>query len=372
MKDFVIDAGINDVLITSDGQSYIDFVSGYGSVIVGHANTVIIEGLKSQIDKLWVTGKYKHNRLDQACQLIQSFLTKDYYVSELYSTGMEAIEFSLRIAAIKTGRSAYAGFSKSMHGKSLATVSLSWANPFSLSNFYRVPFINSLKEPDLLIYIEKLFKAEKIAAFIIEPIQGSAGGYEASPAFYQSLVELCKTYNVVSVVDEILTGFFRAGHASYCLAHDIYPDIIVFGKSIGNGFPVSAVVLNKDIEVLPNMLPKSTYSSNPLACASVCATLTEIIRLDVREKIQHIHDQVVEHMRPVVNKNFTLRGNGALWNIEPPEGVNSERLGSAIRELGVITAFTDKYIRLLPTATITESNLTSGLEKVAEACVNYS
>lgn len=368
MNDFIIESGLNDQLISQDGKSYIDFLSGYGSVIVGHSNEAVNQALKSQIDKLWISGKYQHSQREQTFEQIQSFLTKNYFVSELYSTGMEAIEFSLRVTAIKTAKNSFAGFSGSMHGKSLATSSLSWANSFGLFHFHRLPFIDSLSEPEILKQIENLFQLKKIAAFYVEPIQGSAGGHQASVSFYQTLVELCKAHDVMSVFDEILTGFFRAGEASFCLANEIKPDILIFGKSIGNGFPVSAVVLSQSIDVSPNMLPKSTYSSNPLACAVVSATLVEVSRLNVREKVQQIHTQVYEQLNTLTKLNFNIRGMGALWTIEPPEHIDLITLGQRILELGVVTSVTDKYIRLLPTATITESALANGLEKVVTAC----
>ena len=372
MNNAVIDYGLNDILIMSDRREYIDFQKGSGSVILGNANPAVCEALKSQADKLWISGKYIHNRLDEAIQRIESYLRDDYYLAELYSTGMEAIEFSLRIAAIRTGKQAFAGFTNSVHGKSLAASSLSWNNPFSLANFHRIPFLAVREEGGLLEIIENLFKTEDIAAFYIEPIQGSAGGYEASPGFYQSLVELCKMYNVTSVVDEILTGFFRAGHASYALAHGIYPDIIVFGKSMGNGFPVSAVVLRKNIKVLPGMMPKSTYSSNPLACAAVCATLQEFKRINIAEKVSHIHSIVAERLKKVTDNSFKVRGKGALWLIEPPAHVNCEQLGRNIFDAGVVTPYTETHLRLLPPATIKESNLELGLKIVVDACLSYT
>lgn len=369
MMDLIIESASNDILVDSDGRSYIDFQSGYGSVIVGHSNKAVVRALAEQADKLWIAGKFRHEQLDQTHQLIESFFNPDYSVAELYSTGMEALEFSLRTAAVQTGKNAFAGFTNSMHGKSLATSSLSWDNDFSIPNFHRMPFVDSLPESEIIAQIEELFQSGTIAAFFVEPIQGSSAGCQASPDFYRSLIALCTAHNVISVVDEVLTGFFRAGYASFSLGNNIFPDVIVFGKSMGNGFPVSAVLLKNSIEVVPAMLPKSTYSANPLACAVICATLDEITRLHVDKKVNAIQALVLEHITPLNEEGYSLRGSGALWIIEPPAGVSAYRLGETILQSGVVTSYTDRTIRLLPTATIIEENLISGLEKVYESCL---
>ena len=84
MKNFIIDSAVNDILIAGDGEQYIDFFSGYGSVLVGHANTAVNEQLKNQIDRLWITGKNHHRQRDQTYQLIQSFMSDEYSVAQIY------------------------------------------------------------------------------------------------------------------------------------------------------------------------------------------------------------------------------------------------------------------------------------------------
>jgi 4-aminobutyrate aminotransferase-like enzyme len=368
MKEIIIDYGLNDIVTTLDGREYIDFSSGYGSVILGHANPAVNNALKSQIDKIWITPVYKTSNYGEVEHLIERYIPEGFFFSALYSTGMEAIEFTLRVAAIATGRKAYAGFDRSMHGKSLATSSLSWENPFGLDNFFTLPFIDSQPESELLERVEDLFRTQEIASLYLEPIQGSTGGLEASRHFYQEVIALCRAHGVLSVVDEVLTGFFRAGHASYCAEQGLSPDMIIFGKSIGNGFPVSAVVLRNNIEVQRSMLPNSTYSSNPLACSAVSATLKEISKLDIRGKIQNIHARTSETLEPLAELGFVIRGRGALWFIEPP-GFEASRIGARIASSGTLTAFTTSHLRLMPTATISDANLTAGLNKVVEGCL---
>lgn len=372
MKEPVVEYGLNDILYLSNGRQCIDFQTGYGSVILGHCNPALTEALKLQTDRIWIAGKYGNDRQDEATSRIRSFLTDAYPQVAFYSTGMEAIEFSLRIAAIRTGRNSFAGFANSVHGKSLAASSLCWTNPYGLANFHRLPFIDSVPEDALLEKIEDLFRSERIAAFYVEPIQGSAGGHEASPAFYRSLIDLCNSYGVTSVMDEILTGFFRAGHASYAISNGLHADIIVFGKCIGNGFPVSAVVMGNHIGIVPAMLPNSTYSSNPLACAVVSATLGEFARIDIAGKIRQIHATLTARLQVLAEKSFTVRGKGALCIITPPAGVKSAQIGMRLFDAGVATAYTDAHIRLLPPATIEQTNLERGLAQVVEICLNHA
>ena len=93
------------------------------------------------------------------------------------------------------------------------------------------------------------------------------------------------------------------------------------------------------------------------------------MKLLVCKKVNAIQALVLEHITPLNEEGYSLRGSGALWIIEPPAGVSAYRLGETILQSGVVTSYTDRTIRLLPTATIIEENLISGLEKVYESCL---
>jgi 4-aminobutyrate aminotransferase-like enzyme len=367
LKDLAISKAENDLVVATDGRKYIDLMTGCGTVFLGHNNPAITTPVQKQLEEIWNTGALATPIRVRASELVDAFVPPQHRLAALYSTGMEAAEFAMRIARIATGRNGVLGFDGCMHGKSTATAYLGWENErVRLPDFHRLPYVSTHSEEAILDMLLRTLSDGSIAAVFLEPLQASSGGHLASPAFYKNIAGLCARYGTLLVVDEILTGFYRTGEPFLFRKLDIHPDVILIGKAMGNGFPVSGVVVDKRYTVQPAMLPGSTYAGNPLAAAAVAATLSEMRLLDMRSRVAHIDETIRSNLMPLQEMGFPVRGQGALWIIEVrPEDMNQVVAG--IFQRGVLVAPTGSYVRLLPPATIPPEHLIEACCLVREA-----
>ena len=360
--------GANDILVDADGHRCIDLFSGHGTVWLGHATPRIAAALAEQAAGVWNTGGLKMPIHAEAESLLQAFFPASHYPAALYSTGMEAAEFALRMARSVTKKSGAVGFARNLHGKSLATAQLGWDNSAAppVADFHRLPFLPKVSESEALDALERTLAGGNISAVFIEPIQGSGGGHSASPDFYDRVIRRCRAHGALAVFDEMLTGFYRTGPPFFFSELTEVPDQILVGKAMGNGFPVSAVIADRKYPVEAGMFPGSTYAGNPLAAAAVAATLREMRILDLPTRVAAIEKIIVAELRPLETSGIALRGRGALWVIELPPPLEPHRLASCLYQRGVLVSYAGNLLRILPAATIDLDHLKEGCALIAE------
>lgn len=357
----------NDLLFAEDGGRYIDLFSAHGTAWLGHANRAVAAAIAEQLQRVWIVGGLETAVAVEAKAMIERFFPATHGLAALYSTGMEAAEFSIRVARRVTGKNGVVGFENSMHGKSLATSYLGWDNKdgVSLPDFHRVPFLQRWSEEEVLRHLAEVLERHPVSAVFVEPLQGCGGGHMASNAFHTEVSRLCRKANALLVFDEILTGFYRTG-TPFCFSRmEFVPDIVLIGKAMGNGFPVSGVAADRQYTIRNEMLPGSTYAGNPLAAAAVVATLRQIRGMDLPGKVARIETTVLGGLRCLQEIGVALRGKGALWIIELPPGLNVERVVVSIYKAGVCVGYTGRQIRILPAATIDMDNLARACSIIA-------
>jgi acetylornithine/succinyldiaminopimelate/putrescine aminotransferase len=349
----------NDRLFDEEGRSYIDLFSAHGAAWLGHANPDIAGAIASQLGRVWVTGGLETDVAAQARALVEGFFPPSHRLAALYSTGMEAAEFALRVARTATGRNGVVGFARAMHGKSMATAYLGWDNDddLRLPDFVRLPFVPDRSEAQILGELADVLASRPISAVFVEPIQGCGGGYQASPHFYREVARLCADHEALLVFDEILTGFYRTGSPFVFSDLGLVPDLILVGKAMGGGFPASGVVADERYPITKAMLPGSTYAGNPLASAAVVATLTKLRGLDILGRVAAIERAIVEGLSPLERVGVALRGKGALWILELPAGWDVEAVVFEIYRRGVAVGYAGRHLRILPAATIDPGRL---------------
>jgi acetylornithine/succinyldiaminopimelate/putrescine aminotransferase len=368
---FCVTHAENDLLFTADGDRYIDLLMGSGTVFLGHVNPDITRAIEAQLRKLWNTGVLQTDIGMQANSIVNSFFPSSHRLAALYATGMEAAEFAMRVARLTTGRPGVIGFDNCMHGKSMATAHLGWENQHvDLPRFYRLPFVPNRSEHQILEELSRILATREISVVFLEALQGSNGGHTISADFYQSVALLCSEYGTLFAVDEIFTGFYRTGTPFFYQTLGSAPDIILIGKAMGNGFPVSGVVLNKRIPVTSGMLPGSTYAQNPLAAAAVCATLQLIQKLDMVGNIAKIESAAKTILGNLNAEGIPVRGKGALWILEIAPPMNVGEIASRILCRGVLVSQTGRFIRLLFPATIAPEHLNQACLAIRDVCLD--
>ena len=355
----------NDLLVDASGHQLIDLFCANGAAFLGHAHPDIAQAVKRQLDEVWLTGGLPTAVGDAARQAVDALLPPGLRVAGFYSTGMEAAEFSMRMAREHTGRLGFVGFDRSMHGKSMATAALGWANAPAVAPVHRLPSFADQPHAQVLQRLEDCLRQHPVAAVFLEPVLGSGGGHVAPPGWCADLVTLCHAHGALVVADEILCGVHRTGPF---LAHGplrLGPDLILLGKALGNGFPVSVVAARADIACTAAMLPGSTYAGNPLAASAVVATLTALPAIDAPARVAAISAAVQDALADV--DDVVLRGSGALWMIEVASAQRAQSLARHLYQHGVFASCTGRYLRLLAAPTIEPVHLARALSIVRDA-----
>lgn len=344
----------NATLFNTDGSTHTDLFGANGTLLLGHCNPVVVQALAEQNQKVWITGRINSDTRLLAFHTVEQMIPKTHFVSGFYTTGMEAAEFALRASRILTGRKDFIGFAKSMHGKSMATAFLAWDNPsgYAIPGIIRLPFPIADQASSVLAQLDSVLSLRATAAVFLEVFQGSGGGEKADFDFCHSLTTLCKKSGTLLVVDEILTGFYRTGSLFFYSHFPLEPDIILAGKCIGNGFPVSAVLMRRGLEINSQMLPYSTYAENSLASAAVVGTLSEIVRLPIADMVNAINALIATHLSTVEFSSYKVNGQGALWIVDTGNVEIAQKIANDAYENGVLISQAGSIIRLLPPITI--------------------
>ena len=387
-----------------DGNRLIDFATGISVLNVGHSAQDVTAAVERQLERdthtSGVTGNEPSIELAERLNALTpgDFPKKTFFAN----SGAEAVENAVKIARYATGRQAIVCFDHAFHGRTLLAMSLTAKvmpykqgfGPFA-PEIYRLPFAYPYRWPggadrcaeEALAYaldeMHKHIGEQNIAAVIAEPIQGEGGFIVPAPGFLKGVSEFCTEHDIVFVADEIQSGMGRAGRWYAIEDEGIVPDLVTTAKSLGAGFPISAVTGRAELmdAVHPGGLG-GTYSTNPVAAAAGLAVLDKIEREGLLERSRALGDTIMARFRsfaeryPVVGD---VRGRGAMCAIElvsdraTKEPLGAEATNAIVRrclENGVIVITAGTYgnvVRLLPPLTIDDALLEDGLGVLDEA-----
>jgi len=345
-----------DFLVDEGGQEYFDLCMGYGSVSLGHNYAPVVNEQLKQLQTYASPGFVESTVYALAKQAVEKY-AEGYYLHGFYPSGANAVEIAVKMAVASAGRPKIISFAKSMHGKTLFASKLGFESCREDSDqIIRIPFVGEKEESDILETCENYMRQGNVAAVIIEPIQMSGGGFKASPEFYNRLEELAICFGIIQIYDEILIGFHRTGSRFFYKAHGLKPDIVLAGKAMGSGFPVSAILLEKAFVIPGQFRGGGTYFNHPMACASIIATLNAYEQLDVASHIAKIENCILSHLPA-----RSLSGQGALWNIDLGSLSNANAVVEELLANKIIVSFYGQYIRFFP-------NFRVDLSRLTEAC----
>ncbi len=359
----------DELLYTDHGDAYIDLCMGYGSVWFGHNHESINAAICEQLSLHGSPG-YLHTEIhSRAVHMLSRYIPESHYVVGLYSTGMEAIETALRIAVSHTKRTHIAGFKGSNHGNSALTSALGRApSAIDINNLHRLPFLQEQSEESIINNLRSLAKQHPLGAIVVEPIQMSAGGCYATVDFYNALDSIAKENDALVIFDETLTGFYRSGECFYSSRLLSPPDIYVIGKGFANGFPASAVILHKEIQVDRNKIKiGSTFHNHPLAAAAIDASLRYLSTLDAHSDVQHMEKLIKTHL-----PTGHLTGMGAMWCLKTPDKMSSQEFAHQLLDKGIVVSYYEGYIRLLPPINIPHHSLIKACKYIADIYEDYN
>lgn len=274
-----------------DNKRYLDFVGGIGVLNVGHNHPAVVEAVRQQVGKVshvsFQVAAYE-TYIDVAVRLNALIGGDEHYKSVLFTSGAEAVENAIKIARGYTQRPAVISFRGGFHGRTLLGVTLTGMSQPYKQNFgpfpaeiYHAIYPNAyrgISSDDALAQLHELFASDvapdRVAAILIEPVQGDGGFLAAPVEFLQALRALCTQHGIVLIADEIQAGFGRTGKMFGFQHAGIKPDLVTVAKSLAGGMPLSGVVGRAEMMDAPTPGGLGgTYGGNAVACAAALAVL---------------------------------------------------------------------------------------------------
>lgn len=348
-----------DFLIDESGDKYFDLCMGYGSVWLGHNYPPVVNEQLKQLQTYTAPGFIESDVFIKAKQLVEKHM-EGYHVNGFYPSGANAVETAVKMALLSKGKPKIISFAKSMHGKTVFANKLGFRSHLQEDDqIVRIPFLGEETESNTLKLCEVQMASGNVAAVIIEPIQMSGGGFKGSRQFYLGLAQLAARFGVIQIYDEILTGFYRTGSPFFFKTQGVKPDIVLAGKAIGSGFPVSVIMTEKTFIIPDAFRGGGTFFNHPMACASIVATLKACDQLDIAAYTKEIELCMLKHLPARY-----LSGQGALWNIDLGSISNAN---AAVKELlanKIIVTYYDQYIRFFPSFRVDLSYLVKACQIV--------
>src|SRR5690349_7860713 len=386
-----------------EGRRYVDFASGIAVVNTGHVHPHVKAAMAAQLEKsthgcFQVTPYESYIALAEALNKLAPGPTPKKTI--FLSTGAEAVENAIKIARYATKRSAVIAFTGGFHGRTLGCIALTGkVQPYKagfgpmLPEVFHVPFpiaYHGVTPEHSLAAIDNLFKADvdpaRVAAIIIEPVQGEGGFYIAPPEFMRSLRALCDEHGILLICDEIQTGFARTGKTFATEHSGIEPDLMTVAKSIAGGVPLSAVIGKAEIMDAPVVGGLGgTFAGSPLACAAGLAVLEVLEKEKLNQRAEQMGGKLVARLKQLQARYSCIGETRALGFMVAMELVKNRRADAPDADLtkalvqaagrrGLILLSCGVYsnvIRFLAPLTIPEAQLEEGLglleQSLAEA-----
>lgn len=321
-----------------DGNRYADFACGTAVVNLGHNHPAVVAAAQEQLGKLVHAGcVFRYDSILHAAERLRSITPAGIEMFGFANSGAEAVEAGVKLAKYTTRRQGVVVFRGAFHGRTMGSVSYTTSNAKYRDGYHPIlgsvwvtpfphPYRWGMSEEDAttlaLDELRRMFKhevlPETIAAFLIEPVQGEGGYYPAPAPFLRALREIADEHGIMLVFDEVQTGFGRTAEWFATDHYKVDPDIIVLGKGIANGFPLSAYGASAEVMgAWPVGAHGTTYGGNPVSCAAAVAGM-EVME-GLLPHARELSAQAFDRLRKVQIDHPTIgdvRGLGLMIGVE--------------------------------------------------------
>jgi 4-aminobutyrate aminotransferase/(S)-3-amino-2-methylpropionate transaminase len=395
------DRAENAELWDVEGKRYIDFAGGIAVLNTGHRHPKVMAAVKAQLERFTHTAfqvlAYEPY-IALAEQLNKLAPFKGPAKTILFTTGAEAVENAVKLARSATGRSGIIAFTGAFHGRTMLTMAMTGkVLPYKKSfgplpaEIYHLPFPiphHGVTVEDSLKALQFLFKADiepqRVAAIIIEPVQGEGGFYVAPTELMVALRKICDQHGILLISDEVQAGFARTGKMFGIEHTGVEPDLVAIAKSLAGGFPLSGVIGKAAImdSAEPGGLG-GTYGGNPVACAAALAVLDVMKEEKLLDRANAIGTRIKAKLEKMERQNdlmpmAAVRGPGAMIGFEivkerggfDPDPEATKQLTTKALELGLIVLSCGVYgnvIRILVPLTASDKVIDEGMNLLEQA-----
>lgn len=387
------DRAENSEIWDVEGRRYIDFSSGIAVVNTGHRHPKVIEAVKAQLDRFTHTCHQvvPYESYVRLAERLNELLPGKFDKKTVFvTTGAEAVENAIKIARNATGRPAVIAFSGGFHGRTFMGMALTGkVVPYKVgfgampADVFHAPFpvpLHGVSVADSLAALDRLFKADvdpaRVAAIILEPVQGEGGFYEAPRDFMAALRKICDQHGMLLIADEVQTGFARTGKMFAMDHHEVAADITTMAKSLAGGFPLAAVTGRAELMDAPGPGGLGgTYGGSPIGVAAAHAVLDVIEEEKLCDRANALGarlKQRLQSFRDDVPEIVDIRGPGFMNAVEfndVKKGLPSAEIANAVRlkalDKGLILLTCGVYgnvIRFLSPITIQDGVMNEALD----------
>lgn len=368
----VFERGEGCYLFDSQGNSYLDLISGISVNLLGYGYLPLVRAIQEEVNNLIHVSNLFYSR--PQVELAERLVEKSGFARVFFNnSGAEANEVALKMARFyghrkHKGRYKYLSFYRSFHGRTFLTLALTGQEKFHqdldpLPDGILFAPLNHLEEVEQVL-------DDKVCAIIVEPIQGEGGIYPSSMEFLRGLRQLCDQRDIILIFDEVQCGMGRTGSLFAFEHFGVRPDIVTLAKGLGGGLPLGAVLVNdKIVEITKKGDQGSTFGGNPICARSACVVVDKISEeeflAEVREKGNYLGERLKQLAKQFSSLITEVRGLGLMWGIDLPSHARwlSQKLGE---KRILVNAVSDHTVRFLPPLVIKKEEIDLLVENLEE------
>ena len=391
-------SGSGSLVTDAAGREYLDFATGIATLNLGHNHPQVVAAARGQMDRLWHGGgTYLYDSYVTAAEKIVAITPDSVEQVFFMNSGAEAVEASVKLARKTMGRQGIVVFRGGFHGRTMGSVTYTTSKAKYRQGYHPlVPsvFVTPFPHPyhwgmsqdaaDQLALgeLERMFRHEvtpgEIAAFLIEPLQGEGGYYPATPAFMGHIREIADEHGILVIADEVQTGFGRTGTWFAMPQLGVEPDIVVMGKAIANGMPLSAVGASRErFADFPPGSHGSTFGGNAVSTAACGATIDALH--EVVPGVAARSDHAFGRFRALSEDHASIgdvRGMGLMIGVElvdaagepDPEAFATLSAHALDEGMFILPCGPDgNIIRFIPPLNVTMDDLNRGIDIITGA-----
>lgn len=367
----------------TQGREYLDFVAGIATCTLGHAHPAMVEAVTRQIQKLHhVSNLYYIPEQGELAKWIVDHSCADRVF--FCNSGAEANEAAIKLArkyahtVLDIEKPIILTANASFHGRTLATITATAQPKYQKYFDPLVPGFHYVNYNDINameVAISELDEGDyRVAAILIEPLQGEGGVRPGDVAYFKKLRQICDETGILLIFDEVQVGMGRSGKLWSYEHLGVEPDIFTSAKGLGGGIPIGAMMSKKFCDVFQPGEHASTFGGNPFVCGvalSVCQTLE---RENILQNVQDRGEQLRSGLRAIAAKYpqhiGEVRGWGLINGLELRSDIGltaADVVNAAINEGVLLVPAGPKVVRFVPPLIVTEAEVNTALEVVDQA-----
>lgn len=363
-QPIVLSKGTGALVQDIYGKEYIDCVAGIAVNNVGHCHPTVVRAIQAQAEKLMHVSNLYYTEIQ--AELAEALVSTTGMERVFFcNSGAEAMEGSMKLARLVSGKSAFIAADHSFHGRTIGALSVTH------KNMYRDPFTPPVSsETTFVPYSDadaiRHAISESTAAVILEPIQGEGGVNVPGPEYLKEVREICDETGTLLIFDEVQTGFGRTG-TWFCKEHfGVEPDIMSLAKAMAGGFPMGAIAARGDISFGRGQ-HASTFGGSPLACAASLASIEVIKEEKLLKRSTENGTYFMGKLRSMDREDIVeVRGKGLMIGVETKYPCS--KFVDFARENGVLLNCTsDSVLRLVPPLMITKEQIDTVVDVIEQA-----